>query len=59
MFWQKHYKTFYLFVTLVLGGGERGVKKETKGIKFFIRHRLFDVAPKQNWHVANLLLISV
>ena len=24
-----------------------GVKKETKGIKFFIRHRHFDVAPKQ------------
>ena len=25
------------------GGGGRGVKKETKGIKYFIRHRLFDV----------------
>ena len=35
---------FSNFVTLVLGGG-RGVKKETKGIKFFIRHRHFDVAP--------------
>ena len=25
--------------------GRGGVKKETKGIKFFIRHRHFDVAP--------------
>ena len=40
---QKHYKTFQLFVTLVLRG--EGVKKETKGINFFIRHRHFDVAP--------------
>ena len=41
----EHYKTFQLFVTLVLKGGG-GVKKETKGIKFFIRHRYFDVVPK-------------
>ena len=27
-----------------LGGG-RGLKKETKEIKFFIRHRHFDVVP--------------
>ena len=43
----EHYKTFQHFVTLALmGRGKGGVKKETKGIRFFIRHQHFEVAPK-------------
>ena len=38
-------KIFSTFCHFSFEGGGGGVKKETKGIKFFIRHRHFGVAP--------------
>ena len=52
----EHYKTFQLFGHFSFkGGGGVGVKKETKGIKFFIRHQHFDIAP----YTPNLKYLSI
>ena len=35
-----------------------GVLPQTKGIKFFIRHRLFDVVPKQTQNLEEQVILE-